>query len=74
MIDDMLEAGTLVAPFGGKSGESGACYWLAWSKDAKPTAAAQKIARWIENTATRAVAAGDSAAAPAKLVRRRRMR
>jgi len=74
MIDEMLEGGALVAPFGGRSGESGACYWLAWPKDAKPTVAAQKVARWLEMAATRAVASGDVAAAPNKLVTRRRTR
>jgi LysR family glycine cleavage system transcriptional activator len=64
MVDAMLEARTLAAPFGGKSGKSDACYWLAWPKGTKPTVAAGKVARWLETQVTRAVAAGDAVAPP----------
>ncbi|MEX0810046.1 MAG: LysR substrate-binding domain-containing protein [Dongiaceae bacterium] len=53
MVDQMLETRSLVAPFGGPSGDSAASYFLVWPKDPKPTVAAGKVARWIETQAMR---------------------
>lgn len=68
MVDAMLEARSLVAPFGGAGGIGNAAFWLAWPKDARQTVAARKVARWLETLAMRAVASGDAvpAAEPAK--------
>ena len=65
MVDDLLAAGTLIAPFSGTSDPvlRGASYWLAWPKEGQPTVAARKVARWIETLATRAVADGEAPAA-----------
>jgi LysR family glycine cleavage system transcriptional activator len=65
MLDDLLAARTLAAPFSSAVDPivPGASYWLAWPKDGQQTVAARKVARWLENLATRAVAAGEAPAA-----------
>jgi LysR family glycine cleavage system transcriptional activator len=72
MVDQMLEARTLVAPFGGPGRDSEACYWLAWPKDQKPTVAAGKVARWLETQASRAIESGFAAPATAEPTKRPR--
>lgn len=62
MVDDLLAAGSLVAPFSGTSDPvlRGASYWLAWPKDGEPTVAARKVARWLQTLATRPDADGET--------------
>jgi LysR family glycine cleavage system transcriptional activator len=64
MVDAMLEARALVAPFGGAGGIGNAAFWLGWPKDAKQTVPARKVARWLETLAMRGIAAEEAVAAP----------
>ncbi|MEM8793559.1 MAG: LysR substrate-binding domain-containing protein [Pseudomonadota bacterium] len=46
-IEPRLERGSLVAPFG-EAGPTGASYFVCLSRGRAPTAAARKLARWLE--------------------------
>ena len=61
-IDARLAAGSLSAPFGA-AGPTGAAYYLCRPADIDPTAAARRVARWLEAAATRWLA--DAAPPPA---------
>ncbi len=47
VVDDRLARGTLIAPFGGAN-PTGAAYYLCRPSDLTPTAAARRLARWLE--------------------------
>jgi LysR family glycine cleavage system transcriptional activator len=66
MVDHLLAARTLIAPFGGAANPvvRGASYWLAWPKGAQQTVAARKVARWLEMVAMPAGASGEANPAP----------
>ncbi len=50
VVDDRLARGTLVAPFGGPN-PTGAAYYLCRPVELTPTAAARRLARWLEDMA-----------------------
>ena len=49
-VEARLAAGSLVAPFG-RGGPTGAAYYLCRSAEGDPTAAARRVARWLEAAA-----------------------
>ena len=50
MVDDWLEQGRLIAPFG-TADPTGAAFYLCKPKDLTPTAAARRTERWLTNSA-----------------------
>jgi LysR family glycine cleavage system transcriptional activator len=61
MVDDLLAAGTLVAPFSDAENPilCNASYWLGWPKDGEPTVAARKVMRWLQALAAHPDADGE---------------
>jgi LysR family glycine cleavage system transcriptional activator len=51
LVDDRLERGTLVAPFGGGGDPTGAAYYLCTPQGAPATAAARRLMRWLQELA-----------------------